>query len=264
MGYLEARIKGCDECECPTGPGQFPLSDHVDFLVGFHTEVNVKPRFEWADKFFGGDLPKVGRPKNCFISGKPGSGKSSLADLVAKVIPTRRVFQPTLDSSAPFSKLRNCSLLSTCDDFRFSIKVPVTGTLQWLEGRSFGLDVKGEDAIPIEMGPICPWPTNRGTPTRSWREVDIDAFKDRCYIANMENILPPAFKRNDISDRMDACLFCRIKSLAKRCLSVRNAWARIKGRPIGSNNRRGSAMVSGSPRSAHVRMVGFAGTSWGP
>ena len=43
----------------------------------------------------------------------------------------------------------------------------------------------------------------------------------------MGRILLPAYKRVDISDRMGPRILCRIKFLAKRCVSVRGSWSTL-------------------------------------
>ena len=233
MKYLELFIRDCEtKCARPTGPGLKTFAEDIDFLVHFHTVRDIWPFFQWADKFFAGELPSRGRPKNCLIMGRPTSGKSVLTDLVAQIIPPNRIFSPILDSSAPFGHLRNHFLLSTCDDWRFSLKVPVTGTLQWLEGRAFAVDVKGKDPIPIKQGPICLYSTNHDTANANWRGVDIEAFLARCYIVRLQNRVPQLACNENISEKMEACPFCRIKSLGQRCESVRKAWERIKGEPM--------------------------------
>ena len=201
-------------------------------MVHFHTVRDVWPFFQWADKFFAGELPSRGRPKNCLIMGRPTSGKSVLTDLVAQIIPPNRIFSPILDSSAPFGHLRSHFLLSTCDDWRFSLKVPVTGTLQWLEGRAFAVDVKGKNPVPIKQGPIRLYSTNHDTANANWRGVDIEAFLARCYVVRLQNRAPQLACNENISEKMEACPFCRIKSLGQRCESARKAWERIKGEPM--------------------------------
>ena len=227
--YLENCIRNCGKCVCATGPGLTTLEEDVDFLVKFHLPKNVEPFFEWADKFFGGSLPEIGRPKNCYIVGRPTSGKSTLSDLVSRIIRKRRIFTPVLDSSTPFSNMRDSYILSTCDDWRFSSKVPVTGTLQWLEGRSFGVDVKGKEPVPITRGPVCLFSSNHDNPKDNWREIDIQAFHDRCYVVIMANKIPPSSRRPDVGKKMETCAFCRIKALANYCPSVGKVWTKIKG-----------------------------------
>ena len=230
MRYLEANAQYCVKCVCPTGPGLTTLAEDIDFLINFHTPRNVSPFFDWADKFFSGKLPTPGRPRNCYIIGCPGSGKSTLADLVAYVIPPNRTFSPTLDSSTPFSGLRDHYLLATCDDWRFTPKVPVTGTLQWLEGRKFGVDVKGKEAIAIQSGPPCLFSSNHNSSTANWRDVDIEAFRGRCFVVTMKNPVPPV-NRTNVSEKMKTCAFCRIASLAKHSPSVCDILRRVKSAP---------------------------------
>ena len=227
--YLEDCIRQCGKCVCKTGPGLTTLEEDVDFLVKFHMPKNVEPFFEWANRFFGGSLPEIGRPKNCYIIGCPTSGKSTLSDLVSHIISKRRIFTPVLDSNTPFSNMRDSYILSTCDDWRFSSKVPVTGTLQWLEGRSFGVDVKGKEPVPITRGPVCLFSSNHDNPKDNWRDVDVQAFHDRCYVVTMANKIPPSSRRPDVGEKMAMCAFCRIKALANYAPCVAKVWAKIKG-----------------------------------
>ena len=241
MNYLVDAIKNCGECACPQGPGLTTLAEDVDFLIQFHGASNVLPFFEWADRFFAGTLPTKGRPKNCYIEGRPTSGKSSLADLVTYVIPESRIVSPTLDSTTPFSKIRSHYLLCVVDDWRFSQKVPVTGTLQWMEGRNFGVDIKGQEAVQVDMGPICLFSSNYSGPTLAWRELDIQAFKDRCYTVKMEHRIPPA-SRQEVGDKMKKCALCRVQALAKFSPYVRATFARIKGEVSQGTNNNGNSV----------------------
>ena len=221
--YLEKYIEQCEKCVCPTGAKKTTLAEDIDWLVDFHGIRNIGPFFEWADKFFGGELPVKGRPKNCYIIGCPGSGKSTLADLAMGVIPEDRIFSPTLNSSTPFSKLRDHHILSACDDWRFNLKVPVTETLQWMEGRGFGVDVKGKEPVEMKSGPVCLYSANHKKPTANWSEVDIQAFEDRCYVSVMKNKVPPN-SRSNVANKMETCFFCRIDALAKYAPSVAKLW----------------------------------------
>ena len=226
--YLETYMKACDKCMCPDGENATSLAEDIDFLVGFHGFQNIGPFFEWADKFFGGNLPTRGRPKNCYIIGYPSSGKSTLSDLVVGIIPGNRVFTPVLNSSTPFCNLSNHHMLATCDDWRFTGKVPVTETLQWMEGRSFGVDVKGKDPISIDIGPICLYSANHKKTRGDWTDVDIQAFQDRCYIVSMPHAVHPK-DRKPVGDKMTACKFCRIQALAKYCPFIQQLWGWARG-----------------------------------
>ena len=241
MHYLVDSIQNCGECACPKGPGLTTLAEDVDFLVQFHGASNVLPFFERADRFFAGTLPTKGRPKNCYIEGRPTSGKSSLADLVTYIIPESRIVSPTLDSSTPFSKIRSHYLLCVVDDWRFSQKVPVTGTLQWMEGRNFGVDIKGQEAVQVEMGPICLFSSNYSGPTLAWRELDIQAFRDRCYTVRMEHRIPP-LSRKEVGDKMKKCASCRVQALAQYSPCVRATFARIKGEVGQATNNRSNCV----------------------
>ena len=120
------------------------METDVDFLVLLHGRGNLNPFFSWAGKFFSGALPSAGRPKNCFLTGNPGSGKSALVDLITTMLPDKRIFRPVLESSAPFAAIRPHHLLSACDDWRFSAKAQRTwarfrdGYLRdgWVGGRA--------------------------------------------------------------------------------------------------------------------------------
>ena len=147
--------------------------------MNFHGLPAAQPFLTFAEKFFSQTLPRTGRPRNCFLVGVPSSGKSTLTDLVSQVIPSDRTFSMALDSTTPFCDLRSQHLLATCDDWRFTNKVPVTGTLQWLEGRPFAVDVKGKDPIQFAQGPPCLLSTNRTNESGSWEIVDIEAFRER-------------------------------------------------------------------------------------
>ena len=225
--YLEKAITESGNCQCPKGTGVTTLAQDMDFLVGYHGVGNVSPFFVWADRFFSGTLPSVGRPRNVHFAGSPGSGKSTLSDLISFYVPKSRIFSPVIDSSAPYAKMRSHHLLSICDDWRFTAKAPVTCTLQWLEGRSFAVDVKGEAPIPISQGPFGLFSSNPDEKD-SWRRADIDAFNDRCYLCVLHTPVPRA-RRTNISAKMENCPYCRSYVLAKYVASVRRVWDRIKG-----------------------------------
>lgn len=177
--YLEEAVKKCGVCVCTGAPRSTTVEQDLDFLVNFHGLPAVQPFLHFAEKFFSQTLPRTGRPRNCFLVGVPSSGKSTLTDLVSQVIPSDRTFSMALDSTTPFCNLRSQHLLATCDDWRFTNKVPVTGTLQWLEGRPFAVDVKGKDPIQLAQGPPCLLSTNRTNESGSWEIVDIEAFRER-------------------------------------------------------------------------------------
>ena len=225
--YLEKAITECGNCRCATGAGVTTLAQDMDFLVGYHGVGNVSPFFLWADRFFSGALPSVGRPRNVHFAGSPGSGKSTLSDLISFYVPKSRIFSPVIDSSAPYAKMRSRHLLSIRDDWRFTSKAPVTCTLQWLEGRSFAVDVKGEAPIPISQGPFGLFSSNPDEKD-SWRRADVDAFNDRCYLCVLHTPVPRA-RRTNISAKMGNCPYCRSYILAKYVAAVRRVWDRIKG-----------------------------------
>ena len=102
------------------------METDIDFLVLLHGRGNLNPFFSLAGKFFSRALPSAGRPKNCSLTGNPGSGKSVLVDLITTMLPDKRIFRPVLESSAPFAAIRPHHLLSVCDDWRFSAKAQRT------------------------------------------------------------------------------------------------------------------------------------------
>ena len=122
----------------------------------FHGLANVQPFFKWADRYLSESLPPIGRPRNCFLAGVSSSGKSTLTDLVCYLIPGNRTFTPVCNSSTPYCKLRDHHAIATCDDWRFTTKVPVTETLQWMGGGPFSVDIKGKVPASIKQGPPLP------------------------------------------------------------------------------------------------------------
>ena len=134
----------------------------------------------WAGRYlsFWGGATERG-PKKCRIICCPGSKKPTLSDPVAPPFALRRFYEPVLDSSAPFCSLRDRHLLCICNDWRLNGGVPATGTLHWLEGRPFSVDVNGQGATHTEIGPIRSRPGDRMNPIVSWREIDTEEFKDR-------------------------------------------------------------------------------------
>lgn len=117
--------KFSEHCSCTCTDPQSSLEKDIDYLLFFHGEGNVQPFFTWADQFLTDSLVSVGRPKNSFTHGCPGSGKSTLADLIRMIIPESRIHTPCLNTSTPFSSLRSDHLLSICEDWRFTSRVPV-------------------------------------------------------------------------------------------------------------------------------------------
>ena len=92
-----------------------------------------------------------------------------------------------------------------------------------MEGRSFGVDVKGAEPFRMERGPICLYSANHKQAAGGWRDVDVQAFEDRCYIALLPHSVPPK-DRTDVGDKMDACNFCRVQVLTKYCPFATKMW----------------------------------------
>ena len=220
--YVREAIRKCGHCCCPKN-GKTTLFDDIEFLVDLHGHDVLTPFFSWADNFFGGTLPLVGRPKNCFFLGCPSSGKPTLSDLVARILPRSRIFSPTLESSAPYADLRPHHLLSVCDDWRFTPKVPIAATLQWLEGRQFGVDIKGKDPFVLQSGPVCLYSSNRDSETTNWKRIDLDAFHQRCYLVVLKTPIPPKYRTN-VGDKAQKCMNCSLRALARFVPSVAKVW----------------------------------------
>ena len=105
-------------------------------------------------------------------------------------------------------------MLSVCEDWRFSQKVPITAALQWLEGRKFGVDVKGEDPNAFEYGPPRLYSSNRDNENCTWERIDIEAFRERCYVATLKTRIPDNY-RVETGDKAAKCPFCVLRALAK-------------------------------------------------
>lgn len=224
--YLVEALRSCGECACPSG--QPTVEANVDFLCAHHGHGNVKPFFDWVDLFFSEELVKVGRPRNSLAIGCAGSGKSTLADLVRLIIPKERRYCPVLESSTPFSGLQKRHLLCDCDDWRLSARVPITATLNWLEGRGFGVDVKGQNPVAHDSGPVCMLSANHANGSAPWQVVDVDAFRSRCFVSNLMTPIPAADAVTDLHRKMEACSRCRMESLSKRCERIKGIWDGLK------------------------------------
>ena len=242
--YLRQAVQQTKACTCPQN-GKTNLFDDINFLVDFHGQSTVQPFFVWVDKFFGDTLPRLGRPRNCFFLGSPSSGKSPLTDLVTNILPKFRIFGPTLESSAPYAALRPHHLLSVTDDWRFSGKVPITATLQWLEGREFGVDIKGKDPFVLKCGPCRLYSSNRDNNTATWQQVDIEAFRERCYIVHLDAKIPLNYRRPDVGAKAK-CTHCIVRVLAKFAPSVKKVWeAKFPGKPNGATAIEENGKTSG-------------------
>ena len=217
--YLLRFFERCVRCACP--PGCRSVQRDIDFLVAHHGAGNVLPFFEWADLVLAGAIVKVGRPRNALVLGCPGSGKSTLADLMRIVIPEERTHAPCLNTSTPFSALESHHLVSLCEDWRFTSKVPVSETLEWMEGRRFSVDVKGKEPRAHAHGPPCMHTTNHLAPVKPWLKVDVEAYEDRCFVSRLMVPIPAHEKHLSMYDRMKTCPFCCCMSLVKRCARVR-------------------------------------------
>ena len=232
-GYLVKSISEVDRCVCAEDSDS--LEKDLDFLSEFHGTGNLAPFFKWAGLFLTDDLPTpFGRPRNVFVIGSPGSGKSSLADLVRFVMPSERVYEPVLSSSTPYSLLDPARhLLAACDDWRFGPKVPVTNTLKWLEGRSFGVDVKCAEPKQHVAGPAAMFSANHNEFEGSqWRSADVRAFFDRCYTARMRTPIPSEKRVKNLGRKMANCGWCRLRTLAIRCAPIQALWEERHG-PLG-------------------------------
>ena len=227
--YLEAALRDCGECVCP--PGDVSLEANVDYLCVHHGHGNVKPFFQWADLYFTDEMVKVGRPKNSLTIGCTGSGKSTLADLVRHIVPKHRRFCPVLESSTPFSGLQKRHILCETDDWRLSARVPITATLNWLEGRTFGVDVKGLNPVIHSRGPVCMLSANHLKGSAPWQDVDVAAFRSRCFVSNLLTPIPEGDKVVELHNKMVACARCRMQSLAKRCPRIQKIWEALRADP---------------------------------
>ena len=211
--------KGAGPCCCPGGSTM--LEADIDFLVEYHGVANVSAVFEFMELYFTNTLPAIGRPRNLMLLGVPGAGKSTLTDLIRSVIPGKRTFEPVLNSTTPFSQLGDTSLLCAIDDFRFSNRVPISSTLQWLEGRPFGCDVKNKEPRQHTRGPVWMVSANYADNCDGWKPVDVAAFKDRFRISYMNFPVPKEKYISDLHEKMKSCTMCRVKSMTKRCNSLK-------------------------------------------
>ena len=217
----------CGQCACL--PGGYTVEQDVDFLESHHGAANVGPFFQWADRFLTDTLVKVGRPKNSYTYGCPGSGKSTLADLVRLIVPERRSHIPCLNTGTPYSALQPSHLLSICEDWRFTSRVPVSETLQWLEGRAFLVDVKSKEPRRLDAGPPCMHSSNHKDAQKPWAAADVQAYMDRCFVSNLLTPIPAERRQEGMLGRMEACPHCCMASLAKRCPTIRAKW--LSARP---------------------------------
>ena len=217
-GYLKDKIANAGRCQCP--PGKMTVQADIDALCLHHGVGHTGPFFAWANLFLTDSLVSVGRPKNSLAIGCPGSGKTTMEDLVNMIIPRSRVHVPCPNAGTPYSGLSTIHLLSATTDWRLTNKVPVSETLQWMEGRPFVIDVKNKEPTRIEQGPPCMHSTNHLKPQGQWNQVDVEAYRDRCYVSYLLTPFPIHMRHSSMEERMRRCPFCCLLSLAKRCPSI--------------------------------------------
>ena len=220
--YLLRFFERCTECKRP--PGKRSVQGDIDFLETHHGVGNLMPFFEWLDQVLTGEVVNVGRPRNAVVIGCPGSGKTTLADLLRMVIPKERAHAPCLNTSTPFSALDSQHLVSLCEDWRFTPRVPVSETLEWMEGRRFAVDVKGKEPRAHAQGPPCMHTTNHLAPSKPWLKVDVEAYEDRCFVSRPMVPIPASEKHRSMYERMQECPYCCCLSMVKRCIRVSRKW----------------------------------------
>ena len=216
--YLVQKIISAGTCQCP--PGQMTVQQDIDALCHFHGIGNTGPFFAWANLFLTDSLVSVGRPKNSLCIGCPGSGKTTLEDLVNLILPQSRVHVPCPNAGTPFSGLSKTHLLSATTDWRLTSKIPISETLQWMEGRPFVIDIKNKEPAMVEKGPPCMHSANHLKPAGPWQQVDVEAYKDRCFVSYLVNPYPQHLRHASMELRMKRCPFCCMAALAKRCPDV--------------------------------------------
>ena len=105
--------------------------------------------------------------------------------------------------------------------------MPITATLQWLEGRKFGVDIKGQDPFFVAKGPARLYSSNHEGETPQWKRIDIEAFDQRCYTVMMKNAIPPLYRKNT-GDKAENCKNCSLRALAEFVPVVANVWRKKK------------------------------------
>ena len=89
-----------------------------------------------------------GKKRSLLVTGPPDSGKSFSGLLVRNQLPKCRVFVPLSTSEFRWGSLdEEMHLLSFCNDWRFSRKLPVQACLNWVEGLEFKYNRKRQKGV---------------------------------------------------------------------------------------------------------------------
>ena len=137
----------------------------------------------WIDHYAHDSFPD--RKVGLIIYGAPGSGKTTLANVVSHVFPPYFVGTPCWEDSWPLDTIEDRHLLIMMNDFRCSANLNKATVLNLLERKQgLQLGVKGEKRkrpLPNIQRTMWVLSTNYLRPEGTWREEDLTAIDDRAF-----------------------------------------------------------------------------------
>jgi hypothetical protein len=206
-------------CVCET-PGQ--LLQSMIRATLYHDEKEVyagsfKSSTEyigaWYAHMVSGDFPD--RRTALAITGGPGSGKSTLANCVFMVYGEERdifVFKPNWDDTFVWDGYHDCVRVIDMNDMRITAHLGVSTALNVLERRRGAkLAMKNQCAayLPLLQShvPYAVISSNRLAPSGSWKEVELEALRDRVYRGGLTwaHPLPDSMRTNAVQSDCPRC-----------------------------------------------------------
>ena len=154
------------------------------------------------------------RRQSLYLYGVPGSGKSTVAQLVLTIFDDKNIFIPDYGSSFPFGTYEDTHLIGNLNEFRASPKHSSSQWLLFLERSSLYIDRKGKSSEFIKEPPPSVVTSNILTPNASWATQDIHALSERCVMITWVHPLPESIvrsaKKSALHSRCRRCAGCTI------------------------------------------------------